>query len=283
MAAHNQPSDEIIDLTDVVEEGLPPENLGQDQVEADIDRVFSQGQGDMAQELLGEEGQSGTEPATVSADEEDELAALLKEVTGSEEAPADEERPPQEGADTLNKDDLDALLAEAAGQPAEDLQTEEEATAVDQGDLDALLAEAAGQPAEEPPTEEEPAAMDQGDLDALLAETEAEPAEEPPTEEEPAAMDQGDLDVLLAEAAVEPAEEPLREEPLAAAPSEETPPPAAPLPAQAIDQIEVETALVKVAEEVFERVAREVIPRVTEEVLTREIAALRKELEDNLD
>ena len=93
--ADNRRSGGVIELTEVVEEGVPLESLVADSIEANIDQIFSQDQKKMSSDLL--DGDSDDETSAVSPDEEAELAAILKEVESGEPEGREPEEEPGKG------------------------------------------------------------------------------------------------------------------------------------------------------------------------------------------
>ena len=196
----------VIDLTDVIEEGVPLESLAAESLEANIDELFSQDQKDLSSDLLGSQDDPDKDGET--RDEEAELAAILKEVE-DEDAPVEAEA--EEGKpDAKNEvDELEALLAEVGGtgdlepppdSPSQKPRPESEDLADD--DLDAILSEAAGEPAGDGE------ALSEDDLDDLLDEAKDAPGQDSAEDKAPKEADseeagplsQDDLDSLLGEA-----------------------------------------------------------------------------------
>ena len=226
--ADKRASGKVIELTEVVEEGVPLESLVADSIEANIDQIFSQDQQKISSDLL--DGDEDDESGAVSPDEEAELAAILKEVEDSGSAELESGEGPGKDSDQ-EVDEFEALLAEVGGtdelEPPPDSgsrEPEQESETPSEDDLDSLLAAVAGETppedgaGQEPVSDEEP--LSQDDLEALLNEAGGDTAEEgleetPETTEEPqeegAPLSQDDLDALLNQTVGEdaaPAEEP---------------------------------------------------------------------------
>ena len=198
----------VIELTDMVEEGVPLDSLGEEQLEANINELFSTDPAEMSGDLLSQE-----ENGLSGMDQEDaELAALLKEVS----EPAQEEGDgPDKGSSQGEDDNLDELLAGVAGSGENDNSPPPESggggDAQAEDDLEALLSEVSQTDPDQENNQEDSKATDKGpedqnpeaplaqdDLEALLAEVDADSGEEgSPGAAKEAVVDQSALDDLL--------------------------------------------------------------------------------------
>jgi len=250
--------EEIIELTDIAEEGHPPE-----LVEEDIEGL---------EELLLDE-EEGAKKEEATSEEEKEVDKLAEGEDLVSEYPSGKE---EAGEETLLMKKMEVTLGEEP-EPSIDLEEEfkldealEEIEEAVSEEGEKVVEEEVAQEPEPSIDLEEEFKLDEAleEIEEAVSEEGTGELEEPLLEEVVEKEDQAKLepaeeilpDMAPAEEIVEEEEEEIKEE------------------APAISEEKIEAILTKVVSDVLERVAKEVLPEVAEKIIREEIDALKKSI-----